>query len=138
MPKITKGSRVHIEFDAEVVGTRYIDGCFQDDDAPLENDKVGDIIVRDNTGHRHTIWMNDCHDAVKLLAPENFPPRIGDVWLVDGVQYFARRHNILDDVVVLQLFDNNLSGRDYYLGGSVSQDDTAEVLTQDLELVYRP
>lgn len=63
------GQKVHVEFDA-VVGRMTTKGAW----------------VESSAGTTHSIPA----EYMTLTDPENWPPQVGDIWELDGVEYVAR------------------------------------------------
>ena len=83
MTELTKGQRVHVEFDG-VITSR--DGIFVYD-------------VRSHDGADMAI--NSAY--ITPLDPGNWPPQVGDVWEADGTEYYVRENRsrgLLGTIVV--------------------------------------
>lgn len=72
------GDRVHVEFDGTV------------DESII----YGWTVIQDESGLSHQLWTTGIDRLARLSDPENWPPRIGDVWEAKGTEYFARSHSI--------------------------------------------
>ncbi len=70
MTRFQKGQRVHVEFDGEVYTTPTPNGVY----------------VKSGTGMIRHVHADDC----TLLDPQDWPPQPGDIWELDGEEYFAR------------------------------------------------
>ena len=76
-----KGQRVHVEFDGVI-------------DLPCTNSAY---VTSGNT----TRWVS--HKDITPLDPENWPPQVGDIWEVEGEEYFAQANAIDRSVVVVPI-----------------------------------
>ena len=80
------GQKVHVEFDA-VVGRLTTKGAW----------------VESSAGTTHSIPA----EYMTLTDPENWPPQVGDIWELDGEEYYARANRSIRvrGTVVLDAFE---------------------------------
>jgi hypothetical protein len=87
----SEGQRVHVAFDGTIDSLRE-----------------GWLIVEDHSfGMYHQIWAYGAENLVTPLNPEQWPPRVGDIWEAGGVEFYVRSDSDGRDMFVIESFDVN-------------------------------
>lgn len=85
MLDLAVGDRIHIEFDATVESLVNVNGGSGDKSYHLG----ACAIVSDDRGTQHAIYTGAAPRIAKVIAPKNWPPKVGDVWEADGTSWFC-------------------------------------------------
>lgn len=80
MDSFTKGQRVTVSYTGNVEDD-WLMGCFS---------------VRDGDGRTHNYLKDSKNVTLTVTDPEGYPVRLGDIWELDGTEFFAAKYHKYD------------------------------------------
>lgn len=81
---------------------------------PSYAEDSGFIVVRDDHGTDHLVWHasssreRSVYTVVSTPEPENWPPRVGDIWQAESREYVVRQNRASASHVVVECVDGGL------------------------------
>lgn len=109
MSVLKSGTRVHVEFDGETVNEPWINGMLTNTSMADSDDCGGFMAVSGPDGIVHLIWhmgdyisgSQDVFTVTPDPEPEFWPPRVGDIWGIPGIEYAVRENWAVPGAVVV-------------------------------------
>jgi len=74
----SKGDRVTVTYSGTVKGTEI-----------LGHGLGRGYVIRTDDGFEHTVHAYGCSGIMQREKPQNWPPRPGDVWTANGMDWYA-------------------------------------------------